>query len=57
VLEDMLGEDKGHGLCRRRESGAKVESDIGIDSKVNVNVYPPMKTVLATTKLYFGMLR
>jgi hypothetical protein len=38
VFEDMLGEDKGYRLCWRRESGAKVESDIGIDGTVDVDI-------------------
>ena len=56
MLEDMLGEDKGHGLCRRRESGAKVEPDIRIDCAVDVDIYPSIETVLTATNLYFGML-
>ena len=57
VLKDMLGEDKGYRLCWRRKSRTKVESNIGIDFTVDVDVHPPIKTMFATTKLYFGVLR
>jgi hypothetical protein len=56
VFENMLGEDEGHGLRRRWEPGTKVEPDIGMDGPIDVDIHPPIESVLSTAKLYFGVL-